>query len=200
MPRTFARAFAAVLIAAAVGCTNSTPADQAVAPAESVPAAAPLVTPPPAQDVVGDAVERARAANQIVLIEFGASWCTWCRHFESFVQSAAAGPIIQDNYLIVNLIVHEEESLKALEHPGGLALMEEWGGANSGLPFYVFLDGTGTKIADSNAMPDGTNIGFPVSDTEIEQFMGLLDRTAPRVTADERATILAELQNAGSAS
>lgn len=202
MLRRLAPVLAGLLAAAAVGCADSPPTDAATTPAdvESSSTSTALVTPPPARDVVADAVEEAGAAGQVVLIEFGASWCTWCRHFEAFVDSTTAGPVIRDNYLIVNLIVQEEESLKALEHPGGLALMEEWGGAESGLPFYVFLDSTGTKIADSNAMPDGSNIGFPVTDTEIAQFMDLLDRTAPRVTPEQRDVILAELRRSGDAS
>jgi hypothetical protein len=155
--------------------------------------------PPPAGRIVADAVARAKTDDKIVLIEFGASWCVWCRHFESFVRSADAGPIIDDNYIVVNLVVQESDENKALEHPGGSELMTGWGGAKAGLPFYVFLDASGSKIADSNAMPDGGNIGFPVTDVEIERFMGLFDRTAPRVDPAERAVILAHLQRVAKA-
>ena len=113
------------------------------------------------------AVTRAKAEQKAVLIEFGASWCTWCRNFEALVRSADAGAVLARHFVIVNLIVHEDDGKKTLEHPGGNALMDEWGGAASGLPFYVFVNDTGQKVADSNAMPDGTNIGFPVAPEEI---------------------------------
>src|SRR5690349_4750579 len=93
-------------------------------------------TPAPASEVVAAAVNRAQAENKSVLIEFGASWCTWCRNFEAFVKSADAGPILAKQFVVVNLVVHERDGKTSLEHPGGNALMDRWGGAQSGLPFY----------------------------------------------------------------
>jgi hypothetical protein len=86
--------------------------------------------------------------------------------------------------------------MKALEHPAGSELMTTWGGAESGLPFYVFLDADGSKVGDSNAMPDGSNIGYPVTPVEIAEFMRLIDRTAPRLDPADRATVLAYLEQA----
>src|SRR5262245_22587998 len=118
-------------------------------------------TPAPADAVVAAALKRAQAEKKAVLIEFGASWCSWCRNFEAFVKSPDAGPVLASQFVIVNLTVRERDGKQALENPGGSPLMDRWGGAMSGLPFYVFLDASGRKVADSNAMPDGTNIGFP---------------------------------------
>jgi thiol:disulfide interchange protein len=146
-------------------------------------------TPAPATDVVAAALKRAQAENKSVLIEFGASWCTWCRNFEAFVKSPDAGPILAKNFVIVNLVVRERDDKKSLEHPGGNALMEQWGGKDSGLPFYVFLDRNGKKVADSNAMPDGTNIGFPAVPKEIEAFVGLMNKAAPNLVASDRAVL-----------
>ena len=143
--------------------------------------------------MVSDAVSLARAAHKTVLIEFGASWCTWCRSFAAFVAAPDTGPILSANFVVVNLVVRERDDKVALEHPGGSALMDRWGGASAGLPFYVFLDATGHKIADSNAMPDGTNIGFPAVPKEISAFMTLLETAAPRLTAADRATLDAYL-------
>jgi thioredoxin-related protein len=157
-------------------------------------------TPPRAETVVREAVEQARAEGKIVLIEFGASWCKWCTNFQNFVQSAEVGGIIADNYVVAKLVVREEdEDKKRLEHPGGSELMARWGGAESGLPFYVFLDASGAKIADSNAMPEGKNIGFPYTADEIDRFMGLLDKTAPRLNAQRRGQVLAYLRKMGEA-
>jgi hypothetical protein len=157
----------------------------------SAPAAA--QTPAPASSVVAAAVERARAEQKAVLIEFGASWCTWCRNFDAFVKAPDAGPVLSQHFVIVNLIARERDDKKALEHPGGNALMDEWGGANSGLPFYVFLDSTGKKVADSNAMPDGSNIGFPAVPAEIRAFIALMDKAAPSLPAVQRNMLEAYL-------
>src|SRR5262245_45721287 len=49
-----------------------------------------VVAPASAQSIVDGALARARAESKAVLIEFGASWCTWCRNFEAFVKSPDA--------------------------------------------------------------------------------------------------------------
>lgn len=149
--------------------------------------------PAPASAVVAGAVTTAKSSGRHVLIEFGASWCVWCRNFQAFVQSPDAGPVIAANFVVVNLVVRESDDKKALENPGGDVLMEQWGGAKSGLPFYVFLDDSGHEIADSNAMPGNANIGFPAVPKEIDAFMGLIDRTAPKLTPAGRATLAAYL-------
>ena len=146
-------------------------------------------TPAPAATVVAASVATARAADKAVLIEFGASWCTWCRNFEAFVKAPETSAIIAKHFVVLNLIVRERDEKTALEHPGGNALMDRWGGAKSGLPFYVFLDGSGTKVADSNAMPDGSNIGFPAIPAEISAFMSLMRKAAPAMSAAERTTL-----------
>ncbi len=153
---------------------------------------------PPADAVVSAALATARAQHKAVLIEFGASWCPWCRNFQAFVHAPATAPVMADNYVIVTLTVHERDADKtALENPGGAEAMVRWGGANAGLPFYVFLDAAGHKLADSNVMPDGANIGYPVSSIEIARFVGLIDRTAPRLTSAGRTALVEYLRAAG---
>ena len=85
----------------------------------ALPGSTSAQTPPPATDVVATAVAKAKAENKAVLIEFGASWCTWCRNFEAFVKSPDAGPILAEHFVIVNLTVRERDDKKVLEHPGG---------------------------------------------------------------------------------
>jgi thiol:disulfide interchange protein len=146
--------------------------------------------PPSAQSVITAAVANARAEHKIVLIEFGASWCVWCKSFNAFVHAPETEHVVGNNYVVVNLTVQERGDKTPLENPGGADAMKEWGGEKSGLPFYVFLDADGKKIADSNAMPDGTNVGFPGNAKELEIFLHLLDTTAPRLAAPDRETIV----------
>jgi thioredoxin-related protein len=189
----------ALMVVAACGGGRQTADGQAAGPGVRADVAqAPSV--PRAETVVNDAVSRARAEGKVVLIEFGASWCKWCTNFQNFVHSAEVGAIIADNYVVATLVVREDDpEMKKREHPGGAELMERWGGAESGLPFYVFLDVNGAKIADSNAMPGGKNIGFPFTREEVDRFMGLLDTTAPRLDADRRARVLTYLRKSGEA-
>jgi thiol:disulfide interchange protein len=144
---------------------------------------------PSTDTVMSAALKRAQAERKIVLVEFGASWCVWCRSFEAFVQAPDVKQIIADNYIVVNLTVQERDDKKALENAGAQEAMNRWGGAKTGLPFYVFIDATGKKVADSNAMPDGTNIGFPATAKELQAFMGLIDKTAGRLSRTDRAKI-----------
>jgi thiol:disulfide interchange protein len=150
--------------------------------------------PAPASAVVSAALKSATADRKVVLIEFGASWCTWCRRFEAFVHAPEVASIVAANYIVVNLVVQERDDKKALENPGGQDLMDMWGGAKSGLPFYVFLDASGKKIANSNAMPDGGNIGFPGTAKEVGAFLALVDKSAPRVSKGDRAKIASYLE------
>lgn len=101
------------------------------------------------------------------------------------------GSVFKDNYVLVKLDVQEQKDKTAtLENPGGQKLMKEWGGENSGLPFMVFLDAKGKKLADSNALPGDKNIGYPAAPEEITAFEKLLVKTAPRMTAAPRARII----------
>jgi len=145
---------------------------------------------PAADVVVSQALAKASSQNKTVLIEFGASWCVWCKRFQTYVSAPEVRDIIQAHYVIVNLTVDEDTpEQKLLENAGGEAAKIKWGGEKSGLPFYVFLDGRGRKIADSNAMPDGTNIGFPGNPKEASAFMALIDKTAARLVAADRARL-----------
>jgi len=153
-----------------------------------------LSTPPPAATVVSNALQTAAAGNKIVLIEFGASWCSWCRRFDAFVHSPEVSSIVAANYVVVNLVVQGTRRQESARASGGQDVMDKWGGAKAGLPFYVFLDAHGQKIGDSNVMPDGGNLGFPGNPKEAELFLGLLDKTAPRLAAADRAQIVSYLQ------
>lgn len=147
-------------------------------------------TPAPAQSVVDAAVARAAAEHKAVWVDFGASWCGWCKKLDAFFHDPTVADVIQKHYLIVNLTVQESADKKALENPGGEALMTQYGGAQAGLPFYAFVDGSGKRVANSMALPNGSNIGFPGNSAELTAFITLIDKTAPALTGAERAKLM----------
>lgn len=141
---------------------------------------------PSAGEVLNAALTEAKAQQKAVLVHFGASWCTWCRHLDAMLEDPELGRLFHDNYVIAHLTIRESADKKALENPGAQEIADAAGGASGGVPFYVFFDSNGKRLATSMAMPNGDNIGFPVSPEEIEAFVGLLEKTAPRMTAAER--------------
>ncbi len=95
---------------------------------------------------------------------------------------------------MVKLDTQERGDKKVLENPGADALLARWGGAKAGLPFIVILDANGNKLADSNRLPGGNNIGCPASTAEISEFGKMLQETAPAITPDERDKIAARFK------
>ena len=103
--------------------------------------------------------------------------------------------MFEKTYVLVRLDVMEsKDKQEALENPGGVELMKSWGGEKSGLPFYVFLDENGNKVADSNAMPKNGNIGYPGAPEEIVAFNGLLKKSAPKLAEAQREKFIEYLK------
>ena len=145
--------------------------------------------PPSASEVLNNAVQTAKAQQKNVLIHFGASWCVWCKHLDEMLESKEVGKLFQDNYVIAHLTIQERNEKVALENPGALEMANSAGAKDAGVPVFIFFDSAGNRLATSMAMPDGGNIGHPASPEEIKAFDGLLEKTAPRMSAAERKQI-----------
>ena len=148
---------------------------------------------PSADDVLNAAFAQAKAEHKNVLVHFGASWCVWCKHLDAMLESPEVGGIFHDNYVIAHLTILESDDKKALENPGAEAVVERSIGKIDGVPFYMFYDDDGHRLATSLAMPDGSNIGHPVAPEEITAFLGLLEKTAPHMTPADRDKVAAYL-------
>lgn len=148
--------------------------------------------PEPAQSILNAAVKKAESSRKTVFLIFHASWCGWCKKLETALENPDVKKVIKGNYVIATLDVMESPGKKdSLENPGGVKIMADLGGEKSGLPFYAFLDSAGKKVADSNVMPKNQNIGYPGVADEIAAFEKLLKQTAPRMTDEERAEVIA---------
>jgi hypothetical protein len=97
--------------------------------------------------------------------------------------------MFNNSFVLVKLITQESAEKKALENPGADTMKTDWGGAKAGLPFMVVLNAKGEKLADSNRMPKGGNIGCPATPEEVDAFNKILEETAPRITAEQRAKL-----------
>jgi thioredoxin-related protein len=145
--------------------------------------------PQPAKLVLAEALKTAKAEQKNVLIHFGASWCGYCKQLDAMLESKEVGKLFHDNYVITHLTIQESGDKVALENPGAKELADAAGAKGQGIPIYIFFDSAGTRLATSLAMPDGGNIGHPVTPEEIVAFDGLLKKTAPRMTEVQRKQV-----------
>ncbi|MEJ2614331.1 MAG: thioredoxin family protein [Ignavibacteriaceae bacterium] len=136
-----------------------------------------------ADNILNSSLKQAEESNKPVMVIFHASWCIWCRHLEDALNSPELKKIINDHFVIAYIdVLERKEKKEELENPGGENIMNDLGGKNAGLPFYVFLNSKGKKIANSNAMPKDQNIGYPASNSEITAFTSLLKKSSNRLT------------------
>ena len=89
--------------------------------------------------------------------------------------------------MVVHVTVEEQGAKKSLNNPGGDELMKSVGGSSS-LPHFAFLDSDGTMIVNSNE-PGKGDIGHPYEPHEVDWFMTMLARGAPRMTPEEKGVI-----------
>jgi thioredoxin-related protein len=152
--------------------------------------------PDSAQSIIKTAIDEARSSKKNVLIIFHATWCGWCKRLEAVLENPEIKSIIDKNYIVAKLDVRERgEKIQTDENPGGIDILEKFEGANSGIPYYVFLDKKGKMIANSNVMPKNQNIGYPGSKEEIAAFIKLLKKTSFQMTDKERNKISKYLKN-----
>jgi thioredoxin-related protein len=152
--------------------------------------------PERAQNILDAALKNAVESNKSVFVIFHASWCSWCKRLDKVLSNEDMKKIFEDHFVVTHLDVMEKtpEKIEALENPGGNDIMKKMGGEKSGLPFSIFLDAKGNKLADSNVMPKNQNIGYPGTKEEIEAFIGLLKKGSTSITEKELTQVAEYLQ------
>ena len=157
--------------------------------AASLPGAA---APLPAAQALEAAAKAAKGGDRNLLVLFHASWCGWCRKLEGVLASPAAKEVLDRHFERVELTVLERGEKKATENPGAAELLEKLSGGDAGLPFTAVLDRKSrAPLATSNTAGPGTNVGFPAKADEIDHFVAMLRKGAPRMTEAEAETLRA---------
>ena len=147
--------------------------------------------PKQAEQILKSALSEAKASNKNVFLIFHATWCPWCKRLDKVLETPEVKKIMDANYVITHLdVLERKEKIAEFENPGGKEIMKKLGGENSGLPFYAFLNEKGDKIANSNVMPQDSNLGFPGSDEELEAFKSLLKKTSKNISDADYSIIV----------
>ena len=146
---------------------------------------------PAADKVMATAEAKASGEQKAVFLHFGASWCVWCRRLDAFLDRPDIKPVFEKYFVPVKLVVQESDKNKALENPGADKLMEKLGGP-AGLPYFAFLDSKGQTIANSKL--NGNNIGYPGEPGEIDYFVQIMKKAAPKMSEGDLKIIEAALR------
>ena len=141
---------------------------------------------PAAEQIIAKAKVQASTEKKTIFLHFGASWCGWCKKLDVFLARADIKPVFEKYFVPVKLVVQENGKNKALENAGADALLRKLGGTD-GLPYSAFLDAQGALIVNSNR--DGQNIGYPAEPSEVDWFLQMMRKAAPRISEDDLKTI-----------
>ena len=141
-----------------------------------------------AETILSQAEMQAAQQHKSVFVLFHASWCGWCRRFETYLDSPDVRPIIEKYFVVARINAMEQMGKHPeLNSPGGEKLLKQFGGAGA-MPFIALLDSEGRLVVNSNA-PTSGNIGFPAEPGEIDWFMKMMAKAVPSMTSHEAQTL-----------
>ena len=141
-----------------------------------------------AQEVLDKGLAEAKASNKVAFVHFGAPWCGWCKRLEAWMDQPTIKPILAKDFVDIKI---DEDRMT-----GGKEMAEKMG-ATGGIPWYAVVDGSGKTLGTSTMDGGASNIGYPASAAEIEQFMALLKKSTHHASASDLSVLRASLEDAG---
>jgi thiol-disulfide isomerase/thioredoxin len=136
---------------------------------------------PDADKLLTEALERARREGKRVFLQETATWCGPCRLLSEFINKHKT--IFDDNYVYLKIDGRFEHAEQ---------VMRRFRGDFSGVPWIAVLDAQATLLGTSVG-PEG-NYGFPSDPKSIDQFVQLMEKTAPRLGTDQLTELRQDLE------
>jgi thiol-disulfide isomerase/thioredoxin len=146
-------------------------------------------TPVAAAAVLGAGLGAARRADKLVFLHFGAPWCGWCHRLEDWMARPEVAALLGKAFVDVKVDIDRMDGAKAVYE----ARLQKAGHAAGGIPWFVFLDGQGEQLAESNG--EKGNIGFPYQPDEIAHFVAMLRQAKARLTDADIAFLEKSLED-----
>ena len=151
------------------------------------------------KEIIAKASHDGAKSGKNVLVIFHASWCGWCHRFDKFLDTTDEGKIVKSGLEVVHITVLENDPKQKLnENDGGLALMEQLGGKDAGLPFFAILDAKSGKMITNSMFTTPksdkpSNTGYPAEPAEVAHFIKMLEKGAKKINPSDRAKVNAWL-------
>lgn len=150
-----------------------------------------------ANEIINQSCAEAGRQHKNVFVIFHASWCVWCRKMDSSINDASCKKYFHDNYVFTHLTVFETDDKASLNTPGAKEFLAAHHAADQGIPAWFIFDKDGNLLADSqlrkpgeSADTEGSNVGCPANETEINYFISVLQKTS-KITAKDIAAVKA---------
>jgi len=148
-------------------------------------AAKPLV----ASDVLAAGMAEAKTTGKRVFLHFGAPWCGWCHRLENWMAKPEVAALLGKDFVDVKIDNDRMTGAKEIYE----AQLKAAGQKESGIPWFVFVDGDGKLLAHATG-PKG-NVGFPYQPEEVEHFGTMLKAAQKNLTDAEIATLVQMLHS-----
>ncbi|WP_144054730.1 carboxypeptidase regulatory-like domain-containing protein [Rhodopirellula europaea] len=137
-----------------------------------------------ARELLKTTLAQAKKENKRVIVQETATWCGPCHMLSDF------------------LIEHRDWEADYLwvkmdhRYTGARELMQELrDGAEGGIPWFAIVDADGKRLVTSNRENDGSNIGFPSSDSGQKHLKHMLMETKLKMTEDEITSFVEHLND-----
>lgn len=142
--------------------------------------------PKPAIDVIDHAVHQARKTHKPILVMFQSSLSDLCKQIDSTLSLTAVKNIFEKYFIVTRIRVQEQAGvIDSLANPGGMVMMKAFAGGQPQLPFCVFFNKKGRKVADTNVPEQVPAASQPVTASHLDALLNVVKKCAPHISPEQ---------------